>query len=507
MSKKQYIRKLISSSINLANFSLYKINKDASILYRCKFCLKGKIKKINNKYIRFSGHKQHCYLNNKILNKKNISKISTNKKATSEKLVMDKNKLKNNLNDNKHINLIKESRDIINDNSYDNIFYENNVNKISKKKKIKIHSKLKNKKHLLFPKINLETTANIEALCNEINRAYNYNISTKFKKYNVFTCFQLGSGGYGFCFFGISIERNIPCAIKISNEENIDELDNEAEFLEKFMDIDFFPKLISLEKDEEISPYIAEELMGPTLRRLYNFCGNKIDVKTLCNIGIDIISCLNAIHRKGILHGDIKCTNICWNITDNIRINPDLVLIDYGRCKYIKEIKNKKIKGNDYYRAIEVIEGIKLSKKKEMIVVMYILYHLYTGMLPWKKEKKNNKNKKDELFVIKKDFNFIKELPEEIKGIGIIYKDIKNLKYSDEPEYIKYQSILTNIIKNQINNNYKNLRFLWEQNIIFLFKEAEKYKNPENVKEKIYDSLFAGYPREFINYALKKKFL
>ena len=72
MSKKQYFGKLTSSSINLANFSLYKIYKDASILYRCKFCLKGKIKKINNKYIRSSGHKQHCYLNNKILNKKYI---------------------------------------------------------------------------------------------------------------------------------------------------------------------------------------------------------------------------------------------------------------------------------------------------------------------------------------------------------------------------------------------------------------------------------------------------
>lgn len=507
MAKKQYFRNLSSSSINLANFSVYKINKDKTIIYRCKFCLKGKIKKINNKFIRFSGHKHNCSFNNKILGKKNILKKNSVEKANNTFLINDKKKLKNDSNSNNDINLFKKNEDIINYNFPDNIAYQNNNNKNNKKYKNTKHLKIKHKNILSFPKKILEAPSNIEILCNEINNVYKSSISPKFKKYNLFNCFRLGSGSFGFCYFGISKERNIPCAIKISHEENLDELDKEAEFLEKFWDIDFFPKLISLEKDEDLSPYIAEDLMGPTLRKLYNFCENKIDVKSLCNIGIDLISCLHAIHRKEILHGDIKLSNICWNIINNISINPDLVLIDYGYCTYIKDIKNNKKKGNDYYKAVEIIEGIKISKKMEMFVIMYILYQLYTGSLPWKKEKKDNENKKQKIFNIKPDFNFVKDLPQEIKEIGKIYAEIKGLEYSDEPEYIKYQSILNNIIENQTNNNYNNIRFLWEQKIILLFKEAQKYKNPQNVKEKVYNSLFDGYPKQFINYILKKKYL
>ena len=386
MAKKKYFRTLPSSSINLDNFSVYKINKDKTIIYRCRFCFKGKIKKKYNIYIRIAGHEHNCYLNNKILSKKNITKIHSIRKENNSKLIIDKNQLINDFNNNKSINSIKDNEDNINYNDTNNIFFKNKDRNDNKKDKIKRYSKIKNKNYLLFPQINFETPSNITTLCNEINIEYNSYISTLFKDYNVFNCFELGSGGYGFCYFGISKKISIPCAIKISHEKNLSELDKEAEFLEKLRDIDFFPKLIGLEKGDEFSPYIAEELMGPTLRKLYNFCENKIDIKTLCNIGIDIISCLHSIHRKDILHGDIKCSNICWNILNNININPDLVLIDFGRSEYIKDIGNNKKKGNDYYKAVEIIEKIKLSKEKEMIVVMYILLHLYIGTIPWKKK-------------------------------------------------------------------------------------------------------------------------
>ena len=64
----------------------------------------------------------------------------------------------------------------------------------------------------------------------------------------------------------------------------------------------FFPKIYTFEESEETIPYLAEDILGPNLRKIYEFCERKIDIKTLCNIGIDLISCLNAIHQKGILH-------------------------------------------------------------------------------------------------------------------------------------------------------------------------------------------------------------
>ena len=144
------------------------------------------------------------------------------------------------------------------------------------------------------------------------------------------------------------MDQNIkkPCAIKIALEDNDKELKKESKFLEEFFDIGFLPRLLSFEESEELSPYLSEELMGPNLQKLYEYCDEKIDIKTMCNIGIDLLSSINAIHKKNILHCDIKPTNICWNIMDNYEIHPDLVIIDFGLCTYLKDECETKFKGN-----------------------------------------------------------------------------------------------------------------------------------------------------------------
>ena len=277
-------------------------------------------------------------------------------------------------------------------------------------------------------------------------------------------------------------------------------------FLEEFFDIGFLPRLFSFEGSDELSPYLAEELMGPNLRKLYEFCERRIDIKTLCNIGIDIISSINAIHNKNIVYCDIKPTNICWNVINNCDIYPELVIIDYGLCACLEKTNEAKFKGNKIYTSIEVLGTGKISKKDEIISILYILFYLYKGSLPW--ESYNNKNNKiNELLKKKKDFDFIKELLDEIKDIGEIYLKVKQLEKWDEPDYFEYQKIL-NELKNKINNNdnYEGLRFIWDKKILELFKEANELKNPAKIKEKIYAILFVGYPEKFVNYVLNKRY-
>ena len=45
MAKRKIREKLSSKIINLNYYDIYKINKDESIIYRCKFCYKSRIKK------------------------------------------------------------------------------------------------------------------------------------------------------------------------------------------------------------------------------------------------------------------------------------------------------------------------------------------------------------------------------------------------------------------------------------------------------------------------------
>lgn len=107
----------------------------------------------------------------------------------------------------------------------------------------------------------------MDILCKELCKDYSMSIYSGIKHYNLFANFKLGSGTYGFCYFGIYNPKNIPYSIKISIKEGDDSLDKEAEFLREFYDIDFFPKLISLGK-WKISSLFSARNYGAKIKKI-----------------------------------------------------------------------------------------------------------------------------------------------------------------------------------------------------------------------------------------------
>ena len=97
MAKK--IQKMISSfNINIDNYKINIINKDSSIIYRCKFCRLGKIKKKGLLFYHISGHEKNCIIFKPLKKKKLYMRNSGVKNKLNNKLnnniVLDhKNKL------------------------------------------------------------------------------------------------------------------------------------------------------------------------------------------------------------------------------------------------------------------------------------------------------------------------------------------------------------------------------------------------------------------------------
>lgn len=85
--KKQII--ISPFSKELIYFNIYKIYKDKSKVFRCKYCYKSKIKKINEIYIKITGHIKNC----KIFKNKN--------KRENKSHSINNNIINNKHNDNK----------------------------------------------------------------------------------------------------------------------------------------------------------------------------------------------------------------------------------------------------------------------------------------------------------------------------------------------------------------------------------------------------------------------
>ena len=75
---------------------------------------------------------------------------------------------------------------------------------------------------------------------------------------------------------------------------------------------------------------MVQELLGPTLEDLFNFCERKFTLKTILMIFSQMINRLQHIHELGFLHRDLKPENIMMGLREN---SSTVYTIDFGMSR------------------------------------------------------------------------------------------------------------------------------------------------------------------------------
>jgi len=176
---------------------------------------------------------------------------------------------------------------------------------------------------------------------------------------------------------------------------------------------------------------------------------------------LNLINCVDTLHKKGICHRDLKTENIVL-VGDNY----DIKLIDFGfAAKCVdKENKPKKLKksvGTPYYQAPEILEGKSYDgKKADIFSIGAILFVLMTKNFGFSEAKVNNvsSNVKNLLYkLIKmKAYDRYWKLLEKSYNINNLTPKFKNLYLKmvaynpeDRPsiEEIRQDEFLADIVK------------------------------------------------------------
>ncbi len=101
-----------------------------------------------------------------------------------------------------------------------------------------------------------------------------------------------------------------------------------------------------------------------------------MSAREVAGIGIDLCSALSALHRSGLLHGDIKAHNVMRETGGRI------VLMDFSGVQAADAIRAPAISGTPLYIAPEVFEGRPASFRSDIYSLGVLLFYLLSGHYP-----------------------------------------------------------------------------------------------------------------------------
>ena len=361
---------------------------------------------------------------------------------------------------------------------------------------------------------------------------------TQIQEYGDYICNNenpIGSGSFGQVLYGKHKSTSLEVAVKvISSDTSTDTIKKEVNFTKQLQKINGFPTIYYTCVYDKKN-IIVESLLGPSLDKLFKYCGRKFPLKTVCLIGKEIVTRLQNMHERGILHRDLKPNNLTWgnfnssynNITNynynsinNIYNKLDIktiFLIDFGlSCSFYEgglSYKHYKIKtnlsfvGTLRYASLNSHKGIRQSRRDDLESMIYILIYFLKGKLPWQDVKAKQKEERHKLITDIKSSVTIESLCENLPSeFAELLTYVKGLEFDEKPYYGKFYAFFHNLIE-KLNRDMieeKDYSYIWETMLVNNMMKYNEF-NDESLKDEAEKLIFKGYPinlRNFTNYII-----
>ena len=217
--------------------------------------------------------------------------------------------------------------------------------------------------------------------------------------------------------------------------------------------------------------YLIMTKFGPTLRQmLLKSKFQRFTVKTSVQIGLQLIDNLEALHKCGFTHNDIKLQNILVKDPNRKTLSSSQIsLIDFGlterflsqSLKHAKQGVMPKFKGNCLFASHNAFRKITLSRRDDLISTCYLLIYLFEGGNPWTDQLNADQPLLPQVGKIR-----LKQTPETLctnqaKPLLPFVEEVWSYKFQDEPKYSKLKQLLRCVLLDK--DIVPNLKFDWSE--------------------------------------------
>jgi serine/threonine-protein kinase len=198
---------------------------------------------------------------------------------------------------------------------------------------------------------------------------------------------KLGEGGMGVVYSGFQLDLGRPVAVKLMTQatsEGLARFEREAHTAASLGNPHIVQVFDFQPKGEEPAFLVMELLNGPSLRQLIKD-GGPLTQERAAHLFVQVLSALDAAHRAGIVHRDMKPANIV--VIQTPTLGEIAKVLDFGIAKLTSPTapaltQHGDIVGTMAYMSPEQAGGGVIDARSDIYSLGATLFHALTGHRP-----------------------------------------------------------------------------------------------------------------------------